>query len=404
MSAVAGDPGQLLRWATANRRRARRVPAPVRLRALPARHAGRGGAAGRAGQHRHPASPRRSSGSATAHRGTRCGCTSLPTATSTPTSPCWPSAACRPPRRARSRTAPATSPTRGRPARSPGIGDGTPGHRAGHRPDHARRGDRGDGAHPRTVVHAVSRHALLPRAHRRCAGAGPADLAARAGQPGRPGAARRADVAGPHRDGGPPGGLGGHHGRAPAARAPAVAAAARGRPAALPPARRALLGGAPAPDAAGDRAPGRRAARHRAAVGARAARSGAVTAGGPAGCGCRIEHAAGASRRACDGRLADQRHRPGRRHHPHRRPAAARPVRPRAGPAGPAAARPRRHPERRAASTRRDGRGTLFTLGPPLRGLRYETTAIPEIRAQAAALALRLTAAAPVPARPDTAA
>jgi uncharacterized NAD(P)/FAD-binding protein YdhS len=48
--------------------------------------------------------------------------------------------------------------------------------------------------------------------------------------------------------------------------------------------------------------------------------------------------------------------------------------------------------------------GTLFTLGPPLRGLWYETTAIPEIRAQAAALALRLSAAAPVPARPGTAA
>ena len=47
---------------------------------------------------------------------------------------------------------------------------------------------------------------------------------------------------------------------------------------------------------------------------------------------------------------------------------------------------------------------TLFTLGPPLRGLRYETTAIPEIRVQAAALALRLSAAAQVPARPGTAA
>ena len=45
---------------------------------------------------------------------------------------------------------------------------------------------------------------------------------------------------------------------------------------------------------------------------------------------------------------------------------------------------------------------TLFTLGPTLRGLQYETTAIPEIRVQAAALALRLTAAAPVSARPDT--
>ena len=41
--------------------------------------------------------------------------------------------------------------------------------------------------------------------------------------------------------------------------------------------------------------------------------------------------------------------------------------------------------------------GTLFTLGPPLRGLWYETTAIPEIRTQAAALALRLTAATRCP-------
>jgi len=48
--------------------------------------------------------------------------------------------------------------------------------------------------------------------------------------------------------------------------------------------------------------------------------------------------------------------------------------------------------------------GTLFTLGPPLRGLWYETTAIPEIRTQAAALALRLTAAALMPARRGTAA
>ena len=48
--------------------------------------------------------------------------------------------------------------------------------------------------------------------------------------------------------------------------------------------------------------------------------------------------------------------------------------------------------------------GTLFTLAPPLRGLWYETTAIPEIKTQAAALALRLTAAARVAARPGTAA
>jgi uncharacterized NAD(P)/FAD-binding protein YdhS len=35
---------------------------------------------------------------------------------------------------------------------------------------------------------------------------------------------------------------------------------------------------------------------------------------------------------------------------------------------------------------------TFYTLGPPLRGLWYETTAIPEIRSQAAALAARITA------------
>jgi uncharacterized NAD(P)/FAD-binding protein YdhS len=37
--------------------------------------------------------------------------------------------------------------------------------------------------------------------------------------------------------------------------------------------------------------------------------------------------------------------------------------------------------------------GTLFTLGPPLRGQLYETTAMPEIRDQAAALATRLISA-----------
>ena len=36
---------------------------------------------------------------------------------------------------------------------------------------------------------------------------------------------------------------------------------------------------------------------------------------------------------------------------------------------------------------------SIFTLGPPLRGQLYETTAIPEIRDQAAALAGRLLAA-----------
>jgi uncharacterized NAD(P)/FAD-binding protein YdhS len=47
---------------------------------------------------------------------------------------------------------------------------------------------------------------------------------------------------------------------------------------------------------------------------------------------------------------------------------------------------------------------TIFTLGPPLRGLWYETTAIPEIRDQAAALALRLAAATHAPAHPSSAA
>jgi uncharacterized NAD(P)/FAD-binding protein YdhS len=47
---------------------------------------------------------------------------------------------------------------------------------------------------------------------------------------------------------------------------------------------------------------------------------------------------------------------------------------------------------------------TLFTLGPTLRGLRYETTAIPEIRDQAAALASQLTAAIAARYRPGSAA
>jgi uncharacterized NAD(P)/FAD-binding protein YdhS len=47
---------------------------------------------------------------------------------------------------------------------------------------------------------------------------------------------------------------------------------------------------------------------------------------------------------------------------------------------------------------------TLFTLGPPLRGLRYETTAVPEIRDQAAALADLLTTAFAARYRPGSAA
>ena len=47
---------------------------------------------------------------------------------------------------------------------------------------------------------------------------------------------------------------------------------------------------------------------------------------------------------------------------------------------------------------------TLFTLGPPLRGARYETTAIPEIRDQAAILAGHLVAALHARQRPGSAA
>ncbi len=47
---------------------------------------------------------------------------------------------------------------------------------------------------------------------------------------------------------------------------------------------------------------------------------------------------------------------------------------------------------------------TLFTLGPTLRGVRYETTAIPEIRDQAAALAALLTAAPQARQHPGSAA
>jgi uncharacterized NAD(P)/FAD-binding protein YdhS len=47
---------------------------------------------------------------------------------------------------------------------------------------------------------------------------------------------------------------------------------------------------------------------------------------------------------------------------------------------------------------------TLFTLGPPLRGLRYETTAVPEIRDQAAALAGQLTTTLAARYRPGSAA
>ena len=162
MSAVAGDAGQLLRWATANRVAhdgfLRRSDYGRYLRdtlAEAARRAGRPAPS--------PRSPRRSYGSATAPPGTRCGCTSRPTATSTPTSRCWPSAA--PHRRA----VPGARqpPLHRRPLGARGAGTGPrrqAGHRAGHRPDRDGRGDRGDGRAP---------------AHR-----GPCGVPARAASPG----------------------------------------------------------------------------------------------------------------------------------------------------------------------------------------------------------------------------
>jgi uncharacterized NAD(P)/FAD-binding protein YdhS len=44
-------------------------------------------------------------------------------------------------------------------------------------------------------------------------------------------------------------------------------------------------------------------------------------------------------------------------------------------------------PPVRAPSSRHFAAGDIYALGPPLRGIWYETTAIPEIRDQAAALA-----------------
>ncbi len=48
--------------------------------------------------------------------------------------------------------------------------------------------------------------------------------------------------------------------------------------------------------------------------------------------------------------------------------------------------------------------GFLYALGPPLRGLWYETTAIPEISVQAAALAAQITAGHRASRRPGSAA
>ena len=84
--------------------------------------------------------------------------------------------------------------------------------------------------------------------------------------------------------------------------------------------------------------------------------------------------------------MARQLHRARRRHHRHRRSAPAPPARLQPGPTDPL---------RLGLDT--DARGAagrpatdIFALGPPLRGRWYETTAIQEIRDQAAALARHL--------------
>ena len=59
---------------------------------------------------------------------------------------------------------------------------------------------------------------------------------------------------------------------------------------------------------------------------------------------------------------------------------------------------------RRRARRRRPAQQHDLHAGPTLRGLAYETTAIPEIRDQAAALARHLTAATQAPTRPSSAA
>src|SRR6202044_3690033 len=105
-------------------------------------------------------------------------------------------------------------------------------------------------ANPAPVVHAVSRHALLPREHRG------------APSPGHPPAPPIPALAGR-----PPRALAGHHRRAAPADPGPVAAAARRRPAAVPAPLRPVLGGAPAPRAARYGRADRRAARRRAAAG-----------------------------------------------------------------------------------------------------------------------------------------
>ncbi len=279
---------------------------------------------------------------------------------------------------------------------------------------------------PRTTVRAVSRHGMLPQVHRGRGAPARLHLAARPVGHWRPGPAAGTHLADPGGHGQPAQSLAGRGRCSTAACAEPVAAAARPGQAAVRPARGPLLGGAPAPDAARDRAADHRAALYRAAIGT-----------------ARPDH-------------RDHRgpRRPGRpaRHRPAPAPACP----PRARPAEPERLRIRVEQDssvtdlgagwlinatgpdtdltRTTDPLLRDllGRGlarpdplrlgldaspdgavldaagtpstTLFTLGPPLRGVRYETTAIPEIRDQAAALAGLLTAAPPARQYPGSAA
>ncbi|HTT52306.1 MAG TPA: LLM class flavin-dependent oxidoreductase [Streptosporangiaceae bacterium] len=208
------------------------------------------------------------------------------------------------------------------------------------------------GGDPRAVVRAMSRHGLLPQVHRGMpAPRGGQHLAAGAGRHGRPGPAHRPHLAGADGHDQPAAALAGCGRRAPAARAQPVAAADPGRSAAVPAARGPVLGSAPAPDAARHRAADYRAADGWPPPGAaRADHPGDRARGTAPGAG----GARGHRHRAGRG-LADQRDRPGRGYR--REPGSAAPgsAVPRAGSARPAPAGHRRQP---------GGRGT----GPGRRG------------------------------------
>ena len=177
MSAVAGDAGQLLRWATANRvahdgflrrsdygRYLRDTLAEAARRAGAGQHPHRGHRAGRPHQRLRPAAP-----AAAAPRGRR------------PHRRRHRRAGRRQPRARRAVPGAGQPPLHRRPLGARGAEAGRrrrAGHRAGHRPDRDGRGDRGDGRAP---------------AHR-----GPRSVPARAAPPGTP-QVRRAGPADPGR-------------------------------------------------------------------------------------------------------------------------------------------------------------------------------------------------------------